>query len=160
MPGSENVQIRPFRSRDTDRIIEITRQVFGPYSIDALIEKHLGRFGAGWQDIKADEVRRELKASPESCFVAVESDRVVGYVTTAVNRSASRGWIANLAVSADCQSSGIGRQLLAHAIDFFRGESLALAKIETLACNEAGRHLYPSLGFQEVVRQIHYAMKL
>ena len=35
-----------------------------------------------------------------------------------------------------------------------------MAKIETLEQNPIGRHLYPSLGFQEIARQIHYAMPL
>jgi hypothetical protein len=32
--------------------------------------------------------------------------------------------------------------------------------IETMAGNEVGQHLYPSCGFTEVARQIHFAMKL
>ncbi len=46
------------------------------------------------------------------------------------------------------------------AIACFRSEGLQQAKIETLATNEVGQHLYPKLGFQEVVRQVHYIMKL
>ena len=37
---------------------------------------------------------------------------------------------------------------------------MTVAKIETLEQNPIGRQLYPSLGFQEVARQIHYAMPL
>ena len=37
---------------------------------------------------------------------------------------------------------------------------MTAAKIETLEQNSIGRHLYPSLGFIEVARQIHYAMPL
>ena len=33
-------------------------------------------------------------------------------------------------------------------------------RIETLAQNEVGQSLYPSLGFVEIARQIHYAQKL
>ena len=50
--------------------------------------------------------------------------------------------------------------LLEHAIVFFRRSGMEVAKIETLEQNEAGRKLYPSLGFQEVARQIHYAMRV
>jgi hypothetical protein len=35
-----------------------------------------------------------------------------------------------------------------------------VAKIETLDQNPVGQALYPSLGFKEVARQIHYAMRL
>ena len=34
------------------------------------------------------------------------------------------------------------------------------AKIETLEQNLVGQALYPSLGFKEVARQVHYAMRL
>jgi hypothetical protein len=37
---------------------------------------------------------------------------------------------------------------------------MTIAKIETLEQNKIGQHLYPSAGFVEVARQIHYAMAL
>jgi len=37
---------------------------------------------------------------------------------------------------------------------------LSHAKIETLAQNAIGNHLYPSLGFVEVARQVHFVAKL
>ena len=37
---------------------------------------------------------------------------------------------------------------------------MTIAKIETLVQNPVGSHLYPSVGFQEVARQIHFAMPL
>jgi hypothetical protein len=37
---------------------------------------------------------------------------------------------------------------------------MTVAKIETLEQNPIGRSLYPSLGFVEIARQIHYAMPL
>ena len=37
---------------------------------------------------------------------------------------------------------------------------MEVAKIETLDQNPIGQKLYPSLGFREVARQIHYAMRL
>ena len=42
--------------------------------------------------------------------------------------------------------------------DVFSG--LTHAKIETLAQNAIGNHLYPSLGFVEVARQVHFLAKL
>jgi hypothetical protein len=37
---------------------------------------------------------------------------------------------------------------------------MKLAKIETLMQNDIGSSFYPSVGFEEVARQIHYAMPL
>jgi len=157
---SDQVQIRPFRPEDTEAIVRITGEVFEPASMDAKIEKMLGRPGAGWQEIKGQAVRSELADNPAGCFVAERGGQVVGYITTAVNSLARRGLIPNLAVAALVQGMGVGRRLLERAIEHFRSLGLAQAKIETLATNQAGEHLYTSMGFREVVRQIHFIMPL
>ena len=102
----------------------------------------------------------KLIARCDVCFVAEVDGRVVGYATNYINELASRGTIANLAVSAACQGLGVGRKLMERSIERFRELGLRQAKIETLECNQTGRHLYPSVGFEEVVRQIHYIMPL
>ena len=62
--------------------------------------------------------------------------------------------------TAAAQGKGVGRLLLEASIDFFRSVGLSQAKIETLADNQVGQHLYPSVGFREVARQIHFVMPL
>jgi ribosomal protein S18 acetylase RimI-like enzyme len=37
---------------------------------------------------------------------------------------------------------------------------LSHARIETLDQNEIGQTLYPSMGFEEVARQVHYCLDL
>ena len=138
--------------------MRLTVAEFEPASIDAKIEAMMG--GTPWARVKEKVVRDELAAYPAGCFVAVTGGAVVGYVTTTLNLLASRGTVANLVVSSACQGRGIGRKLLQRALQYFRALNLQQAKIETLATNEVGQHLYPSLGFREVVRQIHYAMSL
>jgi ribosomal protein S18 acetylase RimI-like enzyme len=77
-----------------------------------------------------------------------------------VDREAGIGRIPNLAVSAKAQGLGIGRALIEHALNYLRGEGMEVAKIETLAGNATGEHLYPSIGFVEAARQIHFFKKL
>jgi ribosomal protein S18 acetylase RimI-like enzyme len=50
--------------------------------------------------------------------------------------------------------------LIEHALSHFRAAGMTVARIETLEQNAIGRHLYPSLGFVEIARQIHYATSL
>ena len=152
------IRIRRFKPEDTEAITRLTAAVFAPASIDARIEARFG--GTSWKRIKGAAVRQELEHNPRGCFVAARGDRVVGYVTTTINPLAARGIIANLAVAAACQGQGVGRRLLARALRHFRQLGLRQAKIETLTTNAAGQWLYPALGFQEVARQIHYAMTL
>ena len=143
--GSE-ISIRKAGPEDAEAIIALTGREFRSASVDARIEDLLG--GAPWLELKGATIRDELRRSPEGCL------------STLVNAIASRGVIANIAVSSECQGRGLGRTLLNKALNHFRSLGLKQAKIETLTTNEAGAHLYPSVGFTEVARQIHFAMSL
>ncbi|HOF18150.1 MAG TPA: GNAT family N-acetyltransferase [Phycisphaerae bacterium] len=158
--GGSEVAIRASRPGDAERAVAITAEVFGPVSLDAMIEQMLGRAGVSWQEIKADAVRKEFAANPAGCFLAEIGGEAAGYITTAIHVAAKRGLIPNLAVARGAQGKGVGRKLLLAALDYFRRQGLRQAKIETLACNEVGQHLYPAVGFREVARQIHYVLSL
>lgn len=156
---NENVSIRPVRPEDRDGILRITEAEFPEVaSIDARIERMIG--GTPWHVIKAERVCDELRRFPDACAVVEVDGQLAGYITNTIDRTASRGTIANLAVSGKFQGRGLGTRLIEWAIARFRAEGLRQAKIETLATNEVGQHLYPKMGFQEVVRQVHYIMKL
>ena len=159
---THDFSIRPFRPDDLPRLQEITALTFGPVSIDRNMEELLGAFGTGgWQGRKLAAIAEDCRAQPDGVFVAEdEGGRVVGYVTTRLNAAAAMGWIPNLAVDPGFQGKGLGRALLLHALDFFRRRGMQVAKIETLEQNPVGQNLYASLGFQEVARQIHYALRL
>ena len=163
-PRNESAfRIRAYRPPDLPRLKEITTLTFGPVSIDRNMEEMLGVFGAGgWAGRKAAAIDDDCRLQPDGVFVAedTQNGRVMGYVTTRINSSTKLGWIPNLAVDPTVQGRGVGRQLLEHALAFFRQRGMKVAKIETLEQNPIGQKLYPSLGFQEVARQIHYAMKL
>ncbi len=65
-----------------------------------------------------------------------------------------------MVVAPERRGQGLGRQLITHALDYFRSLGLTHAKIETLDQNAIGQHLYPACGFVEVARQIHYVIAL
>jgi len=158
---SETVTIAPGDRSHAEAAAEITREAFQGVAIEQAIEEALGPIPElTWQDIKADQVRREFHDHPQHCFVAMAGERVVGYVTNDVSPEISRGRISNLAVARDFRGQGLGRELIRHSLDYFRRLGLTRAKIETLASNPIGQKLYPSTGFREVARQIHYAMEL
>jgi ribosomal-protein-alanine N-acetyltransferase len=92
--------------------------------------------------------------------VAENEGKVVGYISTVIDRAAGRGRIPNLAVAAQLRGQGLGRQLIEHALEYFRAQGLTYATIETMAQNEVGQHLYTSCGFVEVARQVHFARRL
>ncbi len=156
-----SIVIRPFRPADLPVLQEITLAAFPGVSLDETIEAMFGgQNGHDWRWRKARHIELETNANPAGAFVAEESGRIVAYVTTTLNRAAGSGRIANLAVVAELRGRGVGRQLIARALDWFRTEGLSYALIESMSHNEAGRGLYTSIGFQEIGQLVHYAMKL
>jgi ribosomal protein S18 acetylase RimI-like enzyme len=153
--------IRPYRPRDLAEIKRLTVESFGGVTLEQNVEDALGILnGHDWRWRKARHIDDDVAANPAGIFVAEAEGRVVGYITTLIDREGGRGRIPNLAVASDCRGGGLGRRLIEHALDYFRREGLACAMIETMAQNEIGQHLYPGCGFVEVARQIHFARKL
>jgi len=159
---TSDCSIRGYRPADLPRLQEITADTFGPVSIDRNMEQRLGAFGQGdWRTRKIAAIAEDCRVQPDGVFVAEDvAGNVVGYITTRLNLVSRIGWIPNLAVDPAYQGKGIGRALIEFAVAFFRKSGMEVAKIETLDQNPVGQKLYPSVGFAEVARQIHYAMRL
>lgn len=153
--------IRLYESGDLDELRRMTVEGFEGIAIDQNVEKALGAIGGhDWRWRKARHVDEDVDANPAGVFVAEEDGKVLGYISTRIDRDAGKGRIPNLAVDETARGRGIGRRLIAHALEYFRREGMAFAMIETMANNPVGQHLYPSCGFIETGRQIHYAIKL
>ena len=156
-----DILYRGFLQEDLSRIKAITVEAFDGVSIDRNIDALLGSLGTlGWQERKAKHLDVDL-ARPEAMILVAETDqRVVGYISTWIDREAGQGFIPNLAVDQVWRGNGIGRNLIQRAMAYFREQGVAQVRIETLDQNDVGQKLYPSLGFVEVARQIHYCMNL
>jgi len=153
--------LRPYQPSDLEELKRITVDAFNGIALDQRVEEHLGLLhGHDWRWRKARHIEEDVAANPAGVFVAEENGTILGYITTLLDYEAGKGRIPNLAVAADARSKGLGRQLIEHALDYFRREGMAYAMIETMAYNEVGNHLYPACGFIEVGRQVHFARKL
>ncbi len=156
-----DVSFRSYEPDDLARIKQLTVEGFDGVSIDRNVEDQFGRINdRDWRWRKTRHIDFDVERDPGGVFVAVADERVVGYITTFRDYDAGIGLIPNLAVDATMRGRGIGRRLIEFAVNHFRAEGLTHAKIETLDQNEVGQGLYPSLGFKEVARQIHYCMEL
>ncbi|HXT41771.1 MAG TPA: GNAT family N-acetyltransferase [Candidatus Angelobacter sp.] len=155
------VSIRCYRPDDLDEIKRLTVVAFADVTLEQNVEEVLGVLhGHDWRWRKARHIDEDAQANPAGIFVAEDGGRVVGYITTRIDREAGKGRIPNLAVAAEFRNQGLGRQLIERALEYFRAEGLEYAVIETMAQNAAGKQAYPSCGFVEVARQIHFARKL
>ncbi len=155
------MKIRLYQASDLDELKRMTIEGFEGIAIDQNVERAIGVVGPhDWRWRKARHVEEDVLANPDGVFVAEAEGKVLGYISTRIDREAGRGRIPNLAVDKDARERGIGRQLIEYALDYFRREGMAFAVIETMVNNPVGQHLYPSCGFVETGRQIHYAVKL
>jgi ribosomal protein S18 acetylase RimI-like enzyme len=157
------IVIRLYREVDRQRVRDLTVSGFEGVSIDHNIDSRLGPIaGRDWRWRKSRDVDLDIDVLGAELAVAEdeETGAVVGYVTMQCDAETRIGWIHNLAVHAGLRGLGLGRRLIEHALAHFRAAGMTVAKIETLEQNPVGRHLYPSVGFIEVARQVHYAMPL
>jgi ribosomal protein S18 acetylase RimI-like enzyme len=157
------IVIRPYIETDRPVLRALTIAAFEGVSIDQNIDRLLGPVaGQDWRSRKGRHVDDDIDSPGGELAVAEDSElgRPVGYVSMRIDAASLVGWIPNLVVDAQVRNQGLGRRLLEHALDRFRAQGMTVARIETLAQNPIGSHLYPAVGFQEVARQIHFAMPL
>jgi GNAT superfamily N-acetyltransferase len=101
-------------------------------------------------DVSADMLRAVASAPDSHLFAAVLDGRIVGTATLCVFYSPTgrKGKIEDVVVSSACRGMGLGRQLMAFAIEYAR---LNCAPMElALTSNpsrEAANKLYQALGF-------------
>ena len=102
--------IRQFQSADLDAIKAITIEGFTDVSLDHALEEKLGGELAGhdWQWRKARHIDDDVAAHASGIFVAEAEGKVLGYISTGIDREAGKGRIPNLAVAATARGQGIG----------------------------------------------------
>lgn len=156
------IMIRTYRESDREALKEITATCFGrASSIDHNIEMLFGLIdGKDWAWRKKRHIDDDIRANASGIFVAEIDGSTIGFVTTRLDHASKVGWIPNIAVLPAHREKRIGRALMNAAIAYLRDHDMVLVRIETLEANAAGRHFYPSYGFKEVARQIHYAMPI
>ncbi|MBN1138850.1 MAG: GNAT family N-acetyltransferase [Anaerolineae bacterium] len=153
--------IRRYVKTDCEALQTITAVCFAGVSVDWAIEAQYGPVaGKDWRWRKARHIDADIAANAEGIFVAEEGNQVVGYVTTRVDQETQIGQIPNLAVLPEYQQRGLGKALIETALAYLAEQGMRYARIETLANNAVGQHVYPGMGFEEVARQIHYIKPL
>ncbi|MEZ4862325.1 MAG: GNAT family N-acetyltransferase [Caldilineaceae bacterium] len=178
------MQIRKFQASDREPIKVITAICFEGVSVDHAIEQRHGLVnGHDWRYRKVRHIDSDIAANADGIFVAVVQDaptaeslvqgveeveplqaqmteQVIGYITTRIDHDTLIGGIPNLGVLPAYRGQGIGRKLIETAIAYAKAQGMAFVRIETLAHNAIGQTLYPSCGFVEVARQVHYVLPL
>jgi ribosomal protein S18 acetylase RimI-like enzyme len=155
------VAFRPYRPDDLPLLKAIMVDAFDGVSIDHGIEQLYGPInGHDWRWRKARHLDEDAGRDPAGIIVAEEEGRILGFVTSWIDREAGIGHIPNISLVPGARGHGLGRQLLEKALDRFREAGLSHAKIETLVQNAVGNHLYSSRGFRGAAPAIHLVGEL
>jgi ribosomal protein S18 acetylase RimI-like enzyme len=155
------IEFREYRPEDLPTLKQIMVEAFDGVSIDQGIERVFGVINdRDWRWRKARHLDDDVRRDVAGIVVAVENNKILGFVSTWLDREAGIGHIPNISIVPEARGQGLGRRLLELALQRFRAEGLSHAKIETLAQNEVGNHLYRSVGFRPVAEQVHFVAEL
>ena len=98
-------------------------------------------------DDSREGIAQYLARNPDTCFVAVEHDRVIGAILT--GHDGRRGYISHTAVSPAHQRQGIGRQLVEAALDALKKQNIHKVNLVVFARNEMGNAFWDKMGFTQ-----------
>lgn len=156
-----DIQLRSYTDTDRETLTRIMVQAFEGVSIDQAIEDEFGILNSrDWKWRKARHFGNDVHRDRDGIIVAECNGQVVGFISTWLEHDTGIGHIPNISLVPESRGQGIGRKLIHAALDRFREHGLTHAKIETMAHNPIGNHLYPDCGFREVARQVHFVADL
>ncbi|OZG75200.1 GNAT family N-acetyltransferase [Hahella sp. CCB-MM4] len=125
-----NLEIRPMKLEDYDAVIRIWNESEGLTMRDSDSREAIGRY---------------LARNPGMSFVAIWGSEVVGGVL--VGTDGRRGYLQHLAVAGSYRGRGIGRQLVAAAVDGLKKEGIEKTHLFVHAVNTTAQNFYEELGW-------------
>lgn len=105
--------------------------------------------GMGLNNIDDSEegIQKYLERNPNTCFVAKENDRILGVILA--GHDGRRGYIHHTAVDTNYRKQGIGKSLVAKAIEALKEERIQKVAFVVFKKNQTGNIFWDKLGFKE-----------
>jgi len=97
---------------------------------------------------------RDSVTAGYDCWTVTHGETVIGYAVLMV--ALDEAHLLNFAVAAEWQNQGIGRGFLTHMIDVAKQAGCQIVYLEVRPSNVAARHLYKSIGFQQIAIRPEY----
>lgn len=101
--------------------------------------------GLNDKDDSREGIEKYLKRNPNTSFVAVLNEKVVGVILC--GHDGRRGIIQHACVSSGCRRLGIGRKLVNLALDALKEEGINKVLLVAFKKNEIGNRFWESQGF-------------
>lgn len=132
------------------------RAVFRRDLGDELYEAHF----TNWQEAKRAGVAKQLRSGRG--YVAMNGDKVVGFVTYKIDEATKSGEICGNAVDPDCRGMGIGPKMYDFVLNKMKEEGMEYATVVTgLDDGHApARRAYEKAGFEKNLPSVKYFKKL
>lgn len=98
-------------------------------------------------DDSREGIAKYLSRNPNTCFVAVEQDCIIGAILT--GHDGRRGYISHTAVSPAHQRKGVGTQLVEAALNALKQQGINKVSLVAFDHNEKGNAFWESMGFTQ-----------
>jgi len=114
---------------------------------DAVYALWLSCTGMGLNNLddSREGIERYLRRNPDTCFVAVKEQKIVGVILS--GHDGRRGFIHHTAVHPDCRGQGIGASLVEAALHALRGEGINKVSLVVFERNSSGNAFWEKMGF-------------
>ena len=96
-------------------------------------------------DDSEEGIGRFLQRNPDTCFVAVDEDRIVGVIIA--GNDGRRGYIYHTAVNPEYRKQGIGAALVEIAMDALKDCGINKVALVVFDRNEGGNAFWEKQGF-------------
>lgn len=96
-------------------------------------------------DDSEEGIGRFLQRNPDTCFVAVDEDRIVGVIIA--GNDGRRGYIYHTAVNPEYRKQGIGAALVENAMDALKNCGINKVALVVFDRNESGNVFWEKQGF-------------
>lgn len=94
----------------------------------------------------ASRFKKYFQREPEGFAVAEVNEKVVGYVVGYIKEK--RGHIASIAVDPKYRKEGVGHQLAAWSLNYFKEKKVKQVQVEVRTTNQASIKFFKSFHFQ------------
>ncbi len=92
-------------------------------------------------------IEKFLKRNPDTCFVALEENKIIGSILT--GNDGRRGYIYHTAINPDYQRKGIGRKLVNTAVNALKDKDINKVALVVFKENSFGNEFWEKIGFSK-----------
>lgn len=148
------LKIIPYNSDYLEKVLELTVRAWTP--VFPLMRKEIPEYvydafyPDGWKARQLADVEATCRDTETDMWLAVNGDKLCGYLGLRTHKEDSMGEIYIIAVDPDFQQQSVGSQLMTFALKWMRGKGLHMAMVETGGDqgHTPSRATYESAGFE------------